>query len=74
MLRQLCGLCDEAADPLKLGVVWYRPAPEAVESESAADGKHISYLSTGSEGLYRPCDPPLYDALREIVECKQSMR
>ena len=68
MLRRLCGLRD-GAEPLKLGVVWYRPAPEAVESESAADGKHINYLSTGPEGLYQPCDPPLYAALREIVEC-----
>ena len=69
MLRQLCGLCDEDADPLKLGVVWYRPPLSIVAGDPADDGKHTSYLQSGQDEPFRCCDPPLYDALREIVEC-----
>ena len=75
MLRQLCGLCDEDADPLKLGVVWYRPNPELIASESVHDGRYIAYLCPKQENVsekqereYRCCDPPLYDGLREIVK------
>ncbi len=69
MLRQLCGLCDENAEPLKLGVVWYRPPLSIVAGDPADDGKHTSYLQSGQDEPFRCCDPPLYDALREIVEC-----
>ena len=75
MLRQLCGLRDEDADPLKLGVVWYRPNPELIASESVHDGRYIAYLCPKQENVsekqereYRCCDPPLYDGLREIVK------
>lgn len=67
LLRQLCGLRDQDADPLRLGVVWYRPEPETVQSDPANDGKHIAYLCPKQEPRFRPCDPTLYEALREIV-------
>ena len=69
LLRRLCGLRDGDAEQLNLGVVWYRPPLSIVADDPADDGKHTNYLSTGPEGLYWPCDPTLYDALREIVEC-----
>ena len=70
LLRQLCGLHDsEAAQPLKLGVVWYRPDPASVINDPLDDGKHTTYLCPKHEKQFKPCDPPLYDALREIVEC-----
>ena len=68
MLRRLCGLRDEDADPLKLGVVWYRPPLSIVASDPADDGKHTGYLQSGQDEPFRCCDPPLYDALREIVK------
>ena len=67
MLRQLCGLRDENAQ-LKLGVVWYRPNPELIAAESVHDGRHIAYLCPKHEKQFKPCDPPLYDGLREIVK------
>ena len=67
MLRQLCGL-RVAAEPLKLGVVWYQPNPELIASESVHDGRHITYLCPKHEKQFKPCDPPLYNALREIVK------
>ena len=75
LLRRLCGLRDGDIEQLKLGVVWYRPNPELVTSETAPDGKYIAYLCPKQEDVgkkqkreYRCCDPPLYDALREIVK------
>ena len=75
LLRQLCGLRDEDAEPLKLGVVWYRPNPELIASESVHDGRYIAYLCPKQKNVsekqkreYRCCDPPLYDGLREIVK------
>lgn len=68
LLRQLCGLRDNDAEQLRLGVVWYRPAPEIVESElSNDDGKFIAYLRSGQKPRFHPCDPTLYKVLREIV-------
>ena len=75
LLRQLCGLRDGDVEPLKLGVVWYQPNPELITSETAPDGKFIAYLCPNQKNVgekqereYRCCDPPLYDALREIVK------
>ena len=67
LLRQLCGLRDDDAEPLRLGVVWYRPEPETVESDPPNDGKFIAFLHSGQASRFRPCDPVLYDALHEIV-------
>ena len=49
---------------LSLGVVWY-----LVPDEPGSDGKHTRYLKDSSKnlGLYRSCDPGLYDSLRDIV-------
>ena len=55
------------ADPLRLGVVWYRTDSRIVAADPANDGKHVSYLLPRREPSFRPCDPPLYDGLREIV-------
>ena len=75
LLRQLCGLCDGDDEQLKLGAVWYRPNPELIASETVPDGKFIAYLCPNQKDVgekqkreYRCCDPPLYDALREIVK------
>ena len=67
LLRQLCGLRDDA-EQLRLGVVWYRPEPETAKSDPANDGKHIAYLRPEQESRFHPCGPALYEALREIVE------
>lgn len=68
LLRQLCGLRDDDAEQLRLGVVWYRPEPETVQSDPANDGKHIAYLRREQAPRFRPCDSTLYEALREIVK------
>ena len=68
LLRQLCGLRDDDGEQLELGMVWYRPNPELITSETASDGRHVAYLCPKQEPQCRPCDPPLYDALREIVK------
>jgi len=50
---------------LSLGVVWYLVPNEP----GTGDGKHTRYLkdSPKNQGLYRSCDPGLYDSLRDIV-------
>ena len=75
LLRRLCDLREGDGEQLKLGVVWYRPNPELVTSETAPDGRHIAYLCPKQKNVgkkqkreYRCCDPPLYDKLREIVK------
>lgn len=67
LLRQLCGLSDDDAEPLRLGVVWYRPEPETVKSDPRNDGKFIAFLHSEQAPRFRPCDPVLYDALHKIV-------
>ncbi len=49
---------------LSLGVVWY-----LVPDEPGSDGRHTRYLKDSPKnlGLYRSCDPGLYDSLRDIV-------
>ena len=66
LLRALCsskGL-DDGLD-LSLGVVWYLVPDEAHND----DGKFIRYLepSKSTAGLYRSCDPNLYETLSQIV-------
>lgn len=67
LLRWLCGLREPDTHGLRLGVIWYRTGAEIVARDPANDGKHIGYLSPDREDAYRPCDPPLYDGLRDIV-------
>ena len=67
LLRWLCGLREPGPHGLRLGVIWYRTGAAVVARDPANDGKHIGYLSPGREDAYRPCDPPLYDGLRDIV-------
>ena len=64
LLRCLRG---DGTDRLRLGVLWYRTGAEIVAADPANDGKHVSYLGAAGERLFRFCDPPLYDGLREIV-------
>ena len=71
LLRRLCGLRDEDAEPLKLGVVWYRPDPASVINDPLDDGKHTTYLSPKHEKQFKPCDPQLYERLRVIVKRRQ---
>ena len=56
------------AAPLRLGVVWYRTDSDIVDADPVNDGKHVAYLRPQHERSFRPCDPPLYDGLREIVK------
>ena len=60
LLRALC------ADDLSLGVVWYLVPDE----EGTGDGGQVGFLDPTPRNLsrFRDCDPPLYDALGEIVE------
>ncbi len=64
LLRWLCGQ-DTAR--LRLGVVWYRTDSSIINADPPNDGKHVEYLQAEQEHSFRPCDPPLYDGLREIV-------
>lgn len=58
LLKALCG-------GLSLGVVWYLYPDE----EGSGNGAHVGYLDPKPANLrkFRRCDPPLYDALGEIV-------
>jgi len=64
LLKALClpskvpGGCN-----LSLGVVWY------LVPDESKDGKLTGYLKDSPKnlGLYRSCDPGLYDSLRDIV-------
>ena len=70
LLKALC-LQSENSEGYNrsLGVVWYLVPDEA----GSGDGKLTSYLKGAPEnlGLYRSCDPDLYDLLREIVRGDQ---
>ena len=58
-VRALC------ADDLSLGVVWYLVPNEGADG----NGTHVGYLDPTPANLrrFKTCDPPLYDALGEIV-------
>lgn len=56
-----------AAAGLRVGVNWYR-TPDEDHNE---DGKFIQYVQTSGKASYRPYDPPLWDALAQIVNSGQ---
>lgn len=74
LLRQLCGLRDDNAEPLRLGVAWYRPEPETVKSDPDNDGKFTAYLRPDQKQRFQPCDPALYEALYELVVEREDRR
>lgn len=61
LLRALTGMTAPGR-PLKLGVVWYLTPPDANNA-----GGQVAYLQPKHEPRFRPCDPPLYDELKDIV-------
>ena len=68
LLRRLCGVTkagdDDEHDPdLKLGVAWYYLTGEAPNG-----GGNTDYLLKPQREHYRPCDPVLWDALKELVD------
>ena len=54
----------DTPDELSLGVVWYLVCNHG----PAGDGRYINYLKDENAGRFRPCDPPLFDCLKEIVD------
>lgn len=48
---------------MRLGVVWYLYPDPCKET----DGRHLDYLNTTKEHLYRNCDSQLYDKLRTLI-------
>ena len=56
-----------AAAGLRVGVNWYR-TPDEDHNE---DGKFIQYVQASGQTSYRPYDPPLWDALAQIVNSRQ---
>ena len=65
LLRALCEGSGDGLPGLSLGIVWYLVPDEQKKN----DGNYIRYLQPGykKKRMYRDCDPPLYDALAEIV-------
>ncbi len=65
LLKALCLPSKVSGDyNLSLGVVWY-----LVPDEPGSDGRHTRYLKDSPKnlGLYRSCDPGLYDSLKDVV-------
>ena len=56
-----------AAAGLRVDVNWYR-TPDEGHNE---DGKFIQYVQASGKASYRPYDPPLWDALAQIVNSGQ---
>lgn len=54
------GLLRQLSARLSIGVNWYLVPDEG----HSRDGQHINYLTKNS---FRACDPPLLDALAQIV-------
>ena len=72
LLKALCSPGSPLDGPaLSLGVIWYL----FLDETATGDGKYTGYLddSHRNRSDYRSCDPPLYDALREIV-CRDQDR
>ena len=71
LLRALCSPNEADAGPaLSLGVAWYLIPDESHND----DGRHVRYLdversepSSRNRNQFRECDPPLYDALRNVL-------
>ena len=66
LLKALCSPNQpDGGQAFSLGVVWYLVPDEGHND----DGKYIQYLepSARNQERYRVCDPPLYDALRNII-------
>ena len=51
-------------DELSLGVVWYLVPNHG----PAGDGRYTDYLKEKNAGRFRPCNPLLFDCLKEIVD------
>ena len=65
LLRALTGIHPRAEPSLSLGVVWYVPDRETVETTKTTHGQKVSYL--GRPQNYRGCDPELFERLHDIV-------
>jgi len=63
LLRALCGVHPDRAERLRLGVIWYLVPDQG----NPGHGKHTGYLKDRKRQQYRPCDPLLYNRLRDIV-------
>lgn len=67
LLRFLSGLSEDPTSDhrLPLGIVWYLNPHESHSS----DGRLTHYLadSPANHSKFRVCDPPLYEALRQLV-------
>src|SRR5512146_2506009 len=61
LLRALARPGERGA--LRLGVVWHLVPDERHNS----DGKHVAYLGPRHGARFRPCDPPLFDAMAALV-------
>ncbi len=64
LLRSLRGIDSRQ---LRLGVIWYRTDATIVDADPPNDGKHVRYLEADRAPEFRPCDPPLFDALQDLV-------
>lgn len=82
LLRALTGLWDwERGGPLpehkrlSLGVVWCVPDEMTIAKTPASHGQHVGYLFNSlAQNLYRNCDPPLFDCIKEIVCGDRSLK
>ena len=61
LLRALARPGERAA--LRLGLVWHLVPDESHNS----DGNHVAYLGPRHGARFRPCDPPLFDAMAALV-------
>lgn len=67
LLKQLV---RAGSSQLRIGLNWYNVANE---EESGNDGTHVKYLNPSykKSGLFKQCDPELFQKLRNIVELKR---
>lgn len=75
LLRALAGIWPRAEPLLTLGVAWYIPDADTVESTPSGHGQEIEYLfNPKRRDRYQHCDKQLFDRLKQIVCCERHIK
>lgn len=75
LLRALTGIWPRVEPLLPLGVAWYIPDDDAVESTPSGHGQKIEYLFNPKlRDHYRSGDKQLFDRLKHIVCCERRIK
>ena len=75
LLRARAGVWPRAEPLLPLGVAWYIPDPDTIESTPSGHGQKVEYLFNPKlRDHCRNCDKQLFGRLKQVVCCERDIK